>query len=362
MMSTIYSVPKEVLLHCFSSLPYLALVHCSEVSKMFKEVADDKSLWNSLYSRIWSVAIMSDINYKPRVIEYLKGDIWQEVMPLKNIPLNAYWCSATRCTLAQRFGGVRTQDISNFPTIKGDHAYVLWRAVRQPLIIEFLTVWKEIVVVAALNELYIKNSPKSPPQVYTLDNSQISHLYANHGVLFVGCENGSVEMLNLENPDGLVSLWSHANRVTALHATETLLFSGLENGMIAKWDLKENKCLVVFEAHSKPIQTLETYDLQLFSADQNGIKIWKIGSFDQPIKEIPLPSLTSFTIFGLRLFVLTSDEQAGRIHFYSLETLKQIRSLEIQPCSAKAYLKFTGTKLAICTDGSVYFFNFTPKT
>ncbi|KAF8905644.1 WD40-repeat-containing domain protein [Mucidula mucida] len=292
------SVPSELALQIFSYLPATSLLTCAAVSKRWRSLADDQTLWKALCHEknwVWQEPTLPHLPPSRDELQLDEGmgeSDDEEEGEVEDMMMDDSGFVSFTVTTAPPPPGTRLQrhsappsipmltsrpanPLSNTPRLHTKPDYKLLHQTHTRLYNRF------IASSYRLSALQTRGGPTNA-HTNTIYCLQLYRSTEGRQTLFTGSRDRTIREWNLQT--GLVERvleGGHTSSVLSLCVSEGMLASGGSDRRIVVWDLKDSRILQVIQDHEDSVLCVRFDKTRLVSCSK-----------DRTIRTYHLPSLT----------------------------------------------------------------------
>jgi hypothetical protein len=368
-MSTILALPREMLLSCFSSLPYRERTGYSFVCKLFWEVANDNSLWKLWCKDVWKwdVEVIKNVDFKVLFFNLLNAKAASFLISLDGCD---HCC--LRSSVAKIVGRTKFEllDITDPREVNVIEEISLDQQFTNDAVV-WVYEWRERLVVVQTKGFLIEE--KSGSRQFTrhpLKNHPFewSQLCGDRLCFVLEREIGDVKytqlaVMDLTQPQTFsepFSLFSHDSVLEepcSLYADDKNMYVGYLPGFVSIHELETLAWKACFQMHLTKITDLHSIGSRLLTASYNILKIWDLQPKITCAAITKIDDCSTLQVLSHRVFV----SGANGIEIYDDKALNKVATLPSlwKPSHG---LHFIDSKVIRFVDGYLEVFDFALRT
>ncbi len=158
----------------------------------------------------------------------------------------------------------------------------------------------------------------------------VRSLAANQsGLVFAGCSDGVVRVLDAATLQARGAMKGHSQWVTSLAVHGKLLFSGSVDCTVKVWDTESFMCVNVLGGHSGFVSSLAVVGGRLFSGSHDGsVRVWDLETFADVYSFHHFAVVRSMAVSHGKLYVGYADDLVSAIDAVELKVLSTVSAGE----------------------------------
>jgi hypothetical protein len=278
------TLPAEILVTIFKKLSVNDLINVSYVSKEWKKISYDDSLWQPLFTQrfrncpnkeketSWKKLYTNACAFYPKIDENTPIEIDTYSSFVQNPVFSASATQGLNFATCSPSGDISIKDTANNNLIQIPTGAKAKRAA-----IQALAIHKKIIVagyrdgsVRAWDWSYDKPLLQKVPKC----KQPVSAIAIHNTIIIMGCANGDIYKRDLSAPQKFTHLTGHNKSVLSVAIQDNIVVSGSEDKTVRVWDLK-NRTSSLLEGHEGSIYAVAIQDniIASGSADKT-VRVW----------------------------------------------------------------------------------------